>query len=622
LDNFHSTASTAASKRAQRLFECVANAARPLSPSELAEVLYVDFEPKGSAILRSQVRISDPSDLLSCCPELIEIAHIPNDDHGTSPIVRFVHSSALEFLRSENLSGDLVSYSVNETAAHITIAKVALSTLLSQSPLSSLPFSKYAISSWTEHIFAGAVSEAVDELLVQLLRPESPSFRAWIQARDIDAEHNSSPLYWAAYLGLCEHAQRLVVLDGTDLDALAGLHGTALSVASRNGHFSMTCLLITHRARINVHNTAFYDWSALDYASSGNHKGIVLQLLENGADANSRSADNWVPLHLAAGNGHAEVCRMLLDHGAGVDACNNATATPLHIAAQNGHAEVCRMLLDHGASIGARFKTGATPLLIAAENGHVELSRMLLDLGAHVEARDYYERTPMHAAAVGGHAHVLRDLLAHGGAVDACDKDGSTPLGYAAMLGQADAVCILLDSDAILEVRDQAGWTPLLGAASKGRSAVVRLLLNRGADHELRSHTGRTVLTYAASQGHVGVVRALLDHHARVAAADADGFCALDYACAAGHADVVRLLLAHDAGAHAENPPHGSYRDIAARARRAAAMRPVPHLWSRVETARTGNLADVASVLEEDRPVVGQVQRMMRHVRRAHSWSL
>jgi ankyrin repeat protein len=126
---------------------------------------------------------------------------------------------------------------------------------------------------------------------------------------------------------------------------------------------------------------------------------------------------------------------------------------------------------------------------------------------------------------------------------------------------------------------------------------------------------------YAASQGHTDVTRILLDDQAAAAAIDADGFRILDYACAAGHAEVVSLLLAHDTGVHREIPPHGSYWEIAEKARRAAAMRPVPQLWSREQTARTGNLADVAKVLE-DRRVIARGQMMTRRVRRAQSWSM
>jgi hypothetical protein len=128
------------------------------------------------------------------------------------------------------------------------------------------------------------------------------------------------------------------------------------------------------------------------------------------------------------------------------------------------------------------------------------------------------------------------------------------------------------------------------------------------------------VLTYAVWQGHVDVARVLLNHHAKVAATDADEFHALKYACATGDADVVRLLLVHDASFHAENPPHGSYREIAERACRAAAMRPAAQPWSRENTGRAGNPADVGSVLAEERRVVGQGERAMYRVRRARSW--
>ena len=61
----------------------------------------------------------------------------------------------------------------------------------------------------------------------------------------------------------------------------------------------------------------------------------VALLLEEGADANARMANNWTPLHGAAKPGSPENIRVLLDAGADVSAVHDIGETPFDLAEAN-----------------------------------------------------------------------------------------------------------------------------------------------------------------------------------------------------------------------------------------------------------------------------------------------
>jgi len=64
--------------------------------------------------------------------------------------------------------------------------------------------------------------------------------------------------------------------------------------------------------------------------------------------------DRATPLFIAAQNGHFKILVFLLSQGANPDSRRTDGATPLWIAAQMGHDHVVRQLLKAGASVDAR----------------------------------------------------------------------------------------------------------------------------------------------------------------------------------------------------------------------------------------------------------------------------
>ncbi len=79
----------------------------------------------------------------------------------------------------------------------------------------------------------------------------------------------------------------------------------------------------------------------------------VRELLEQGADVDSRAKGGWMPLYYAAKEGHTETVRLLIEYGADVNVRGEDGDTPLHGTAEEGWSfeEVSMMGRVHYASV-------------------------------------------------------------------------------------------------------------------------------------------------------------------------------------------------------------------------------------------------------------------------------
>lgn len=77
--------------------------------------------------------------------------------------------------------------------------------------------------------------------------------------------------------------------------------------------------------------------------------GIVIKLLDEGIDPNTKSMYNRTALMHAASWGFIAAIHPLLDHGADIDAQNKWGWTALMVACFFSRIEIVRLLLDRGA---------------------------------------------------------------------------------------------------------------------------------------------------------------------------------------------------------------------------------------------------------------------------------
>jgi hypothetical protein len=118
-----------------------------------------------------------------------------------------------------------------------------------------------------------------------------------------------------------------------------------------------------------------------DGAAAGDVSRIK-ELLRDGANADSYSADHFPPLFLAAEHGHIEAVRLLLDNGANPNRKYTLNGTPLFAAVYGNHADVVSLLLSRGADF--RIRNGdETVLKIARKRHYLDIIDLLEAAGAH-----------------------------------------------------------------------------------------------------------------------------------------------------------------------------------------------------------------------------------------------
>lgn len=93
---------------------------------------------------------------------------------------------------------------------------------------------------------------------------------------------------------------------------------------------------------------------------------LIRQLIEEGADVNSRSKYGQTPLHGA----YADKAEILIEAGADINVKDENGSTPLHYAISRNTAQV---LIDAGADISARNNEGKTPSETAGDEEVIAL---------------------------------------------------------------------------------------------------------------------------------------------------------------------------------------------------------------------------------------------------------
>ena len=411
---------------AHRLLQCLAVAVRPLRVEELAELLAFDFQASrsgGIPTLKEDWRWDDEEGaILSTCSSLIAVVH-----SGRSRVVQFSHFSVKEYLTSSRLArsqGDGSRFRIDLEAANTIMTQACLGTLLrldehaGNSSGKGFPLVKYAAEHWAEHARSEKVSSLVRDGMDDLFDTSKPHFAAWRRVHDLDRDwlyfspsqrqHDGSPLYYAAFCGLYDMAERLVARHPEQVNAVGGCILAPLPAALYKKHFRVADLLYKHGALVDV-----------------------------------RGLSERTPLHAASLVGHVDIMRWLLDHGAGVNALQEYQRwTPLHLAAGNLYPEAVQLLLDHNADINSRNEADNTPLcetifkpISSREEKAVDVVRLLLARGADPNPCDRNHSTLLHQASSHGWPEVVRLLVSHGAKVDVEDEEGKTPFQVASEEG-------------------------------------------------------------------------------------------------------------------------------------------------------------------------------------------
>jgi ankyrin repeat protein len=385
---------------ARRLLQCLTVAARPLRVEEVAELLAFDFQATrdgGIPTLREDWRWNDQEQaILSTCSSLIAIVR-----YGDSRVVQFSHFSVKEYLTSPRLAssrGDVSRFYVDLNAAHTIMAQACLGTLLrlDEHNGKGFPLVEYAAQHWVEHAQFEDVSTRVQDGMEDLFDASKPCFAAWLRVHDMDKRWNDfsssrrncvgSPLYYAAFCGFHDLADRLIMKHPEQVNALGGFALAPLPAALSKRRFGVAELLWKHGAVVDI-----------------------------------QDQDKWTPLHAAGISGSVDIMRWLLDHGANVGAQTYSGRTPLHLATCAMDLGAVQVLLEHKPDINLQDPSGHTPLhdvlarLRPSREGKVvEIAQRLLEHGTDPNIPTRSGSTTLHEASSRGSFDVARLLLSYG----------------------------------------------------------------------------------------------------------------------------------------------------------------------------------------------------------------
>ncbi|KAK9994446.1 hypothetical protein SO802_024149 [Lithocarpus litseifolius] len=256
--------------------------------------------------------------------------------------------------------------------------------------------------------------------------------------------------------------------------------GERLVSAARDGDLIEAKMLLDCNPCLAKYSTFGGLNSPLHFAAAKGHNEIVVLLLENGADVNSRNYCGQTALMQACRYGHWEVVQTLLLFRCNVTRADYLSGrTALHFAAVSGHARCIRLVVadfvpsapydaihaqtdgDGGDGTNVKNKydqsalskfvnkaadAGITALHMAALNGYFDCVQLLLDLHANVSAVTFHYgtsmdligagSTPLHYAACGGNLKCCQILLARGGCRMTLNCNGWLPVDVARMWGR------------------------------------------------------------------------------------------------------------------------------------------------------------------------------------------
>jgi len=125
-------------------------------------------------------------------------------------------------------------------------------------------------------------------------------------------------------------------------------------------------------------------YTALSLAVRWQHRELITQLLQAGADPNkhTNSCYQTTALMEASRDGNVEIAKQLINKGAIVNEPDKFGDHALNWAAFFGHLEFAQLLLAHGADLTRIGQTDDNALDVAIRQGHKKLVEVLQKAGA------------------------------------------------------------------------------------------------------------------------------------------------------------------------------------------------------------------------------------------------
>jgi ankyrin repeat protein len=133
---------------------------------------------------------------------------------------------------------------------------------------------------------------------------------------------------------------------------------------------------------------------------------------------------DWPPIHLAVDHGDREELLELLEEGADIESRIEGGFTALYQAVDRKRPDLIGPLLSYGANPSTTATSGWTPLHCAAIDAPVEIITAFIEAGANLDLTNDNGHTPLHIATVNENLNGVKVLLEAGSDRTIQDNDG------------------------------------------------------------------------------------------------------------------------------------------------------------------------------------------------------
>lgn len=195
-----------------------------------------------------------------------------------------------------------------------------------------------------------------------------------------------------------------------------------------------------------VEKKAYFNDLLREYAQFAYKEGVE-EMLEKGADVNSKDFHRDTALIKTAWRGDNEIARLLIEKGADINARNDEGKTALTIAARMGKTEMVKLLIEKGVDVNAVTKDGETALTIAASFGHTETFRVLSEK-TEVDVESDAVKWALRWAVTLGRVEIAEFLIEKGVDVNSRFSGGRSIMDNAKDLGRNEILELIEQSRA------------------------------------------------------------------------------------------------------------------------------------------------------------------------------
>ncbi len=205
----------------------------------------------------------------------------------------------------------------------------------------------------------------------------------------------------------------------------------------------------------------------------------LVELIEKGADVNTKDADGCTALIFAIQHNRPDICFLLINNGADKNATKNSSkSTALILATQHRLTDICKLLTEKGANLNLQNSFGRTALLSAVqEHFQYDLITLLIERGADVNAKDEDGYTALMHAIIAGTAEeqaVSKLLIEKGSNINTKDNFENSAFAYAISTGNIETCNLLITNNAYTDLKEEI----VKKAFSEGKSNIRNIILS------------------------------------------------------------------------------------------------------------------------------------------------